>query len=219
MIGPNSRHTSTRRRQHEPSNNGLSARMTVTAYHAFLSFPSRQTKREEKSLIPLSSPLFAIGPQNALVPGYSCVLTVNTLPSLSPSPREMASTKGAIIHPCPPATPQSAESAAVHWRIPHLLLLGAEGEKIKGIAMGPHQIKARRRRWAIKASLPLSPLLHDVYLSLCRARRASNGMLSRPLSLAHGGPPIRVGNDLQSCTAKWRFGSERASGLASSRDR
>ena len=77
--------------------------------------------------------------------------------------------------------------------------------------MGPHQIKARRRRWAIKASLPLSPT-HDVYLSLCRARRASNGLLSRPLSLAHGGPPIRVGNDLQSCAAKWRFGSERGAG-------
>ena len=95
----------------------------------------------------------------------------------------MASTKGAIIHPCPPATPQSAESAAVHWRIPHLLLLGAEGGKIKGIAMGPHQIKAQWRRWAIKAPLLCLSPLHDVYLSLCRARRASNGLLSRPLSL------------------------------------
>ena len=104
VIGPNSRHTSTRRRQHEPSNNGLSARMTVTAYHAFLSFPSRQTKREEKSLIPPPSPsLFAIGPQNALVPGYSCVLTVNTLP-LSPPLHEKwpRQKEPSSIHAFPP---------------------------------------------------------------------------------------------------------------------
>ena len=121
----------------------------------------------------------------------------------------MASTKGAIIHPCLPATPQSA----VHCRIPHLLLLcRSRMGKNKRHSYGPTSNQSSAAAMGNQGlSASLSPSTHDVYLSLCRARRASNGLLSRPLSLAHGGPPIRVGNDLQSSAAKWRFGSERAS--------
>ena len=46
--------------------------------------------------------------------------------------------------------------------------------------MGPHQIKSRRRRWAIKASLPLSPL-HMTFIYLFVER----GELRMGCSLDH----------------------------------
>ena len=97
------------RRQHQPHNNALPVCLSCI----FIS-RQREKRREEPSLLPL---VFAIGPQNALVPGYSCVLTVNTLPlslslSLSPSkgekwPRQKEPSSIHAFLPCslPPASP------------------------------------------------------------------------------------------------------------------
>ena len=91
-------------------------------------------------------------------------------------------------------------STSVCKLVAHISLAVGKGAKNKRQRYGP----TSNRSWAIKASFSLPPSLSLsttlIYLFVER--------MGRSPSLAHGGPPIRVGNDLQSCAAKWRFGSE-----------
>ena len=92
-------------------------------------------------------------------------------------------------------------STSVCKLVAHISLAVGKGAKNKRQRYGP----TSNRSWAIKASFSFSLSTKLIYLFVER--------MGRSPFLAHGGPPIRVGNDLQSCAAKWRFGSERVSRL------